>query len=151
MGKVSGFVLPVIMALVVLVYTTLAALTLTTARADDKFANRNIEFNKSYYSAEADFAKDYAVLDELLTTWNFREAADRAQGEEAIANKLENIEIITEGTDFIEFEYQTRISENIVYMANMMYHFSGGLEIEAQGIQNVAEWEDEEDYEVWDG
>ena len=148
MGKVSGFVLPVVMALVVLVYTTLAVLTLTTASADSKFADRNILFNQKYYQAQGEFARTYAALDTLLA-----EVDAQALESDAILtllqNKFEDIQMIEKG-DTIVFEYIDSVTENTIYCADMHYQFGENLVITAEGIVNISDWE-EEYYELWGG
>ena len=42
----------IIMMLVVVVFTTLGVLALSTAKSDDTLANKNLEFMSDYYEAE---------------------------------------------------------------------------------------------------
>lgn len=147
MGKVSGFILPIIMALAILVYTTLAVLAFATARADDNFADRNIQFNQAYYEAQTDFARTYAELDGFLLEME-KENLGQAKILAEVEENFKEIQIMEKGA-IIVFEYGGRVSENTLYHGQMHYR-DGQLQVVAEGVVNAADWE-EEYYELWNG
>lgn len=148
MGKTSGFILPVGIALIILLYTTLAVLSLTTAKADNGFADRNIDFNQKFYAAQARFEKTYAKLDGILEEES-RGQMSREKLESA-AGALEGMKLMEYSTKTVAFEYHAEISAEILYSAKLVFDSGQGLRITEKGIENIAQWEDE-NYEVWDG
>ena len=139
MGKVSGFILPIGIALVILIYTTLAVLTLTTARADNNFADRNIEFNQKYYQAQGEFEK---ICSELV-------AMSEAERIDFIG-KHEHIKLVENTEKGHKLEFKAEITKNIAYSVDFTLDLEDNIIINARGVLDTSQWEDES-FEVWDG
>lgn len=139
MGKVSGFILPIGVALVILIYTTLAVLTLTTARADNHFADRNIEFNQKYYVAQGKFEEICGNLASMTE----KERLD-------LAKNHDNLRLVKATETGYQFEFKAEITKNIAYSVDFTLDLEDNIIINARGVLDTSQWEDES-FEVWDG
>ncbi|MDO5095213.1 MAG: hypothetical protein Q4D65_01530 [Peptostreptococcaceae bacterium] len=137
MEKVSGFILPIGIALVVLVYTSLGVLSYSTAKADNGFANRNIEYNTKFYEAEGEFADAISEIDNISHKGD-KEYKSKISG---YANKMENLEVLSEGEDYVELLFVEPISENVLFKGHFFAYENKEPEVIAKGLANVEEWE----------
>ena len=144
MGRVSGFVLPIGVALVVLMFATLAVLTFSTARADNNFAKRNIQYNEMYYRTVGRFE---AVLSESAQM--FEEASDVEEFKKRIAH-IEELEVISEETDAVELVFQKEVTEFVVFRAHYFLRKKENVQIVSRGTINLDEWQ-EQKMDVWRG
>lgn len=137
MEKVSGFILPIGIALVVLVYTSLGMLSYSTAKADDGFANRNIEYNLQYYKVEGEFADAISEID------NISQRGDKKYKEKisGYASTIKNLEVLSEGEDYVELLFVEPISENVLFKGHFFAYENKEPEVIAKGLANVEEWE----------
>lgn len=85
MGKVSGFLLPISVSLILLVFTTMAVLTFATARADHALTDRSIAFAQAYYEAERDAQVLLSEMDAVLRSQPLSDA-ERALLLESVGN-----------------------------------------------------------------
>lgn len=146
MEKVSGFILPIAVALVVLMYTSLAVLTFSTARADQRFAERNISYNEKYYLVEGEFERTISELNAIA-----KNTTDFAK-EKEIKNYLtgsSKVQIISSDERGMELLYSDLVSPHVLFKGQ--FRISGNnIDLVEKGLTNIAEWE-EQTIEVWKG
>lgn len=154
MGRVSGFLLPIGVSLVILVYTTLAVLTFTTARADHSFAERNIVFNQAYYEAQGAFEELYGLLDNILLDLEGQDIeSQRLALDEALKSLLHqeaNLNLLEEQEMGYRLEYEAEITGNTAYYVDFNLSLGDNISINQRGVADISQW-DEEYYEIWDG
>lgn len=147
MEKVSGFLLPIGVALVVLIYTSFGVLAFSTARADNSFTNRNVEYNMAYYRVEGNFEKTLS------------EIADRVQAEQPLelASVLQDyieqtptLTITKNEAKRIELLFSESVSPNVEFSGQFEIHSGGDIKVLSKGITNIEQWE-EKTIEVWEG
>ncbi len=157
MGKVSGFILPIGIALVILIYTTLAVLAFTTARADNSFASRNIEFNQKYYYARGNYERTVAVL--VGSSISLRaDGSSYTKGQGAfdrdrvqdLMGEFQGLSLRGFADKSLEFSYETKITENTAYYVDFTLDLDDNIRVENEGVMDTSHWE-EENYIVWDG
>ncbi len=145
MNKVSGFILPIGVALVVLIYTTIGALTYTTARADHNLTQRSIVYNQSYYSAET-------KLEELIYETQQIAGGSAADFEAALQKLEERFPVIVESTggNDIRILFFQAVSEHVVYHAQIEARLGESVRLVSSGLENVEQWK-EKKMELWEG
>lgn len=141
MGKVSGFILPIGVALVILVYASLGVLSYSTAKADDGFAQRNIEYNTAFYEAEGNFATMLAAIDEL--------SSNQASLMEYIQQE-KRLELLNQDNEYIEALFVEPISENVLYKGHFFAYKGKEIKVVSKGLSNIDEWK-EKYLALWKG
>lgn len=146
MDKVSGFILPIGVALVVLVYTSLAVLAFSTARADHRFAERNIAYNVQYYRVEGDFEKTVAAIHEATLKAS---GEDRAQQVRDHVESLEKVRLLSNDQESFEFLYADLVSPHVLFKGQFKIK-DEKIEVISKGLTNTEEWK-EQRIELWKG
>lgn len=147
MDKVNGFILPIGVALVVLMYTTFGVLTFSTARADYNLSKRNEQYNEDYYRVEGNFEKilfdsnkELQKIFEQNDYTSVKKYSDTISGIEVVSSSLERAEIV----------YAEKVSENVMFKGHYIIRKNKAVEIKNRGLLNVEEWE-QQNLKVWEG
>ena len=126
----------IIMMLVVVVFTTLGVLALSTAKTDDTLANKNLEFVSDYYEAEGKANEIKARISTM-----------HAQGISAgdIANSIEGVTV-----------HESRAEYGVKVNDRQMIHVQINLEgsqtrVERFNLENTTEWNPSQPISVWEG
>ena len=126
----------IIMMLVIVVFTTLGVLALSTARNDENLSDKNLEFVSDYYEAEG---KANAIKAKIETM----QRAGVSAGD--IANSIDGV-AIHEG----KAEYAVKVNDKQVIRVriNMM-----GTEpnVESFALVNTSDWNPSQPISVWEG
>ena len=122
--------------LVVVVFTTLGVLALSTARTDDTLANKNLEFISDYYEAEGKANEIKARISTM-----------HSQGVSAgdIANSIDGVTI-----------HENRAEYGVKVNDRQMIHVTISLEgdkprVERFNLENTSEWNPSQPISVWEG
>ncbi len=143
MGRISGFILPIGVALVVLMFATLGVLTYSTARADNNFAKRNIQYNELYYEVLGDFEQQFAQ-----TILLFDQSEDAEEFADVIQKNI-SLELLSMENGAVDIFYSKNITDYVIYGARFVIT-RDGAEILSRGTINVDEWQ-EQGIKVWKG
>lgn len=126
----------IIMMLVIVVFTTLGVLALSTARSDEKLADKNLEFVSDYYEAEG---KANEVKTKIITMYK----AGVSPSE--ISNSIDGV-VFHEGNA----EYAIKVNESQVIRVSI--DLSGAEpKVSSFALYNVSDWNPSQPISVWEG
>ena len=131
----TGFT-TIIMMLVVVVFTTLGVLALSTASSDNKLSDKNLTFVSEYYEAEG---KANAIKAEII---------DKRRGGMIPADVCASIDGVTlhEG----KAEYSVKVNESQVIRVTI--DMSGTEPVVTNfALYNTSDWNPSEPISVWEG
>lgn len=146
MEKVSGFLLPICLSLVILVYTTLGILSYSTARADFSFAQRNLEFNQEYYQAEGRFEQALSELDQFANSYT----GEFGPAFEQYLSQANQFKILEKKQGAYHILFEEPVTENVMYKGELLIFDNKEKQVISRGVTNTEQWE-EQFLEVWSG
>ncbi|MCR4611864.1 MAG: hypothetical protein K5644_08200 [Lachnospiraceae bacterium] len=131
----TGFT-TIIMMLVIVVFTTLGVLALSTARSDDKLSDKNLQFVSEYYEAEG---KANAIKAQIIQKKN--EGVIPAD----IAAQIDGV-TLHEGN----MEYAVKVNDSQVIRVTINV---AGVEPKVTNfaLYNTSEWNPSQPISVWAG
>ncbi len=125
----------IIMMLVIVVFTTLGVLALSTSRSDEALSDKNLEFVSDYYEAEG---KANAIKAKIVSM----QRAGISAGD--IANSIEGV-TIHEGMA----EYAVKVNDKQVIRVRL--NLVGTPEVESFSLVNISDWNPSQPISVWEG
>lgn len=125
----------IIMMLVIVVFTTLGVLALSTSRSDETLSDKNLEFVSDYYEAEG---KANAIKEKIITMVKSGASA------QDITNSIDGV-IVHEG----KAEYAVKVNEKQVIRVRI--NLVGGNEVESFALVNISDWNPTQPISVWEG
>lgn len=125
----------IIMMLVIVVFTTLGVLALSTSRSDETLSDKNLEFVSDYYEAEG---KANAIKEKIITMVKSGASA------QDITNSIDGV-IVHEG----KAEYAVKVNEKQVIRVRI--NLAGGNEVESFALVNISDWNPTQPISVWEG
>lgn len=126
----------IIMMLVVVVFTTLGVLALSTARTDNELANKNLEFLSDYYEAEG-------KANEIKARISMMHSQGVSAGD--IANSIDGV---TVHENRAEYGVKVNDRQTIHVMINLE---GSGVRVERFNLENTSEWNPSQPISVWEG
>lgn len=126
----------IIMMLVVVVFTTLGVLALSTARTDNELANKNLEFLADYYEAEG-------KANEIKARISMMHSQGVSAGD--IANSIDGV---TVHENRAEYGVKVNDRQTIHVMINLE---GSGVRVERFNLENTSEWNPSQPISVWEG
>ena len=126
----------IIMMLVVVVFTTLGVLALSTARTDNELANKNLEFLSDYYEAEG-------KANEIKARISMMHSQGMSAGD--IANSIDGVTVHENSA-----EYGVKVNDR--QTIHVMINLEGsGVRVERFNLENTSEWNPSQPISVWEG
>lgn len=126
----------IIMMLVIVVFTTLGVLALSTARSDENLSDKNLEFLSDYYEAEG---KANAIKTKIETM----QRAGVSAGD--IANSIEGV-AIHEG----KAEYAVKVNDKQVIRVTIDM-MGAQPNVLSFALVNTTDWNPSQPISVWEG
>lgn len=126
----------IIMMLVIVVFTTLGVLALSTARSDENLSDKNLEFLSDYYEAEG---KANAIKTKIETM----QRAGVSAGD--IANSIEGV-AIHEG----KAEYAVKVNDKQVIRVTIDM-MGAQPNVLSFALVNITDWNPSQPISVWEG
>lgn len=126
----------IIMMLVIVVFTTLGVLALSTARSDENLSDKNLEFLSDYYEAEG---KANAIKTKIETMHR----AGVSAGD--IANSIEGV-AIHEG----KAEYAVKVNDKQVIRVTIDM-MGAQPNVLSFALVNTTDWNPSQPISVWEG
>ena len=126
----------IIMMLVIVVFTTLGVLSLSTAKSDETLSDKNLEFVSDYYEAEGKANSIRARIEVL-------HKSGMAAGD--IANSIDGV-TIHEGNA----EYAVKVNDKQVIRVKLNLEGSTPR-VESFALVNISDWNPSQPISVWEG